>query len=146
MKRFLLAALISAGLLGAQSDPGAGSIEGQVINLLTSAPVRKATVTLTASEVRLVADTDATGKFQFLALPPGTYRISATRSGFLERPARRVVTVGQGEQVRGAEIRLSPQGTLSGHILDEEGEPVDRARVWIYKQIYQYGRRLGDRL
>src|ERR1039458_6133249 len=77
MKYFLLGAFVSACTLAAQSNPDAGSIEGHVFNSVTSAPIRKATVILTtpqitARQIRLVADTDAAGKFQFTGLPPGT--------------------------------------------------------------------------
>jgi len=63
MKHLWLAGLLSACTLAAQPSPGAGSIEGHVFNSLTGAPVRKATVNLSAPQVRLVADTDAEGRF-----------------------------------------------------------------------------------
>lgn len=146
MRYFLLAGLISACTLLAQSKPGAGSIEGHVFNSLTSVPVRKAAVILTAPEVRLVADTDAAGRFQFTGLAPGTYRLSASHTGLLDRPSRRPIALGANEQVTDAEIRLPPQSMISGHILDEDGEPVDRARVFVSKQTYRNGRKLWDRL
>ena len=77
------------GLLAETPLPGSGSIAGHVLNSLTSAPIRKATVILTASQIRLVAVTDAEGRFQFAALPPGNYRLSASRAGFLDHEADR---------------------------------------------------------
>lgn len=70
MKYFLLAAVVSACTLAAQSNAGA-SIEGHVVNPLTGVPVRKAAVVLStpAGSVRLIADTDADGKFAFTGLP-----------------------------------------------------------------------------
>ena len=148
MKYFLLAGFVSACTLAAQANPGAGSIEGHVFNSVTSAPLRKATVVLTAptSQIRLVADTDAEGRFQFIGLPPGTYRLSASRTGFLDRPTRRPSPLGPNGQVTDAEIRLPPQSVIAGHVLDEDGEPVDRARVGVFKQIYRNGSRQWDRL
>jgi uncharacterized protein (DUF2141 family) len=145
MKSFLLAALIPAAL-AAQSNPAAGSIEGRVFNSLTSVPVRKATVILSGPEVRLVAETDAAGTFQFSGVPPRTYKLSASRTGFLEHAARRAVILGPNDQVKDAEIRLPPQSEINGRVLDEEGEPVDRARVWVYKQVYRSGKKLWERL
>src|ERR1035437_6959304 len=54
MKYFLLAGFVSACTLAAQSNPGAGSIEGHVFNSVTSAPIRKATVMLTTLKSRPV--------------------------------------------------------------------------------------------
>jgi protocatechuate 3,4-dioxygenase beta subunit len=148
MKCFLLAGFVSACTLAAQSNPGAASLEGHVLNALTGAPLRKATVVLTAptSPIRLIADTDAEGRFQFIGLPPGTYKLSASRTGFLDRPARRPIPLGPNDQVRDAEIRLPPQSVIAGHVLDERGEPVDRARVAIFKQVYRDGRKQWDRI
>ena len=117
MRRLLLAGLISAFALAAQPNPAAGSIEGHVFNSLTGAPLRKATVVLTTpptmtSQIRLVADTDAEGRFQFIGLPPGTYRLSASHTGFLDRPTRRPIPLGPNDQVTDAEIRLPPQSEI----------------------------------
>src|SRR5436190_945647 len=146
MKYFLVAGLISACTLAAQPRPGTGSIEGLVFNSLTSAPVRKATVILTAPQIRLIADTDAEGRFQFQGLPAGSYRISASRVGFFDRPTRRPITLGQDDHVTNAEIRLPPQGVITGHVLDEDGDPVGDARVAIFKQVYRNGAKAWERL
>lgn len=142
----LLVAFVSACMLLAQANPGGGSIAGHVVNSLTSAPVPRATVILTAAQVRLVAASDSGGRFEFTALPAGTYRLSATRAGFLDHGAGRPISLGENEHVTAAEIRLPPQSVISGHVLDEVGEPVDRARLWIFKQVYRYGQRMWDRL
>jgi hypothetical protein len=146
MKHLWLAGLLSACTLAAQPAPGTGSIEGHVLNSLTGAPVRKATVNLTAPQVRLVADTDAEGRFQFTALPPGNYRLSARHSGFLDRKARRPVPLGQDGHVTDAEIRLPPQGAIAGRVVDEDGDPVGGAMVMISKQVYRDGRKQWARL
>jgi hypothetical protein len=138
--------LIFACALAAQSNSGTGSIEGHVFNSLTSAPVRKATVTLTAPQIRLAAETDAAGRFQFTALPPGSYKLSATHAGFLDHAARRPITVGQDDHVTDAEIRLPPQGVIAGHVLDEDDDPTGGAEVTIFKQVYRDGRKRWGRL
>lgn len=146
MKYFLLAGLAFACTLGAQSNPGTGSIEGHVFNSLTGQPVRKATVTLTAPQIRLVAEADAAGRFQFTALPPGSYKLSAAHSGFLDHAARRPITLGQDDHVTDAEIRLPPQGVITGHVLDEDDDPMGGALVTIFKQVYRDGRKHWGRL
>ena len=148
MRYFPLAGFVFACTLAAQPNPGASSIEGHVLNSLTGAPLRKVSVALTSpnAPIRLVADTDAEGRFEFIGLPPGTYRLSASRTGFLDRPRRRPIALGPNDRVTDAEIRLPPQSAIAGRVLDENGDPVDRARVGVFKQIYRNGRRLWDRV
>jgi len=142
MKRLWLAWLISACTLAAQSKPGAGSIEGSVFNSVTAEPVRKAYVTLTGPPVGQLADqTDAAGKFQFSGLPPGTYKISASHTGFIDRAARRPITLGPNQDVADSEIRLPPQGVIAGRALDEDGDPAPGARVSIFRQVYRDGKK-----
>jgi hypothetical protein len=146
MRYFWLGGLLSACTLAAQPSPGTGSIEGRVLNSLTGAPVRKATVNLSAPQFQLIAETDAEGRFQFTALPPGNYRLSARHSGFFDRKARRPVALGQDGHVTDAEIRLPPQGAIAGRVVDEDGDPVGGAMVMISKQVYRDGRKRWARL
>ncbi|MBC7928449.1 MAG: carboxypeptidase regulatory-like domain-containing protein [Bryobacteraceae bacterium] len=146
MTHVLLAGLVSVCILAGQPSPGAGTIEGHVFNSLTSVPVRKATVRLTAPQIGLTAETDSEGKFQFTGLPPGAYQLSASRSGFLERPVRRPIALGPEAHVTDAEIRLPPQGVITGRILDLDGDPADAVRVLAFRQVYRNGRQQWDRL
>jgi uncharacterized protein (DUF2141 family) len=145
MRPLLLAAVISVANLVAQPDPGVGSIAGHVFNSLTSAPIRKATVRLTAQgPISLSADTDAEGKFEFTALPPGTYSLSASRDGFDPASRRTVVSLGPDGHITDATIRLLPLSVITGHVVDEDGEPVDRAQVLLFKLTYRDGRKRWD--
>jgi protocatechuate 3,4-dioxygenase beta subunit len=146
MNYVFLVGLVCSCTLAAQPAPGTGSIEGRVLNSRTSAPVRKATVNLTAQNIWLGAETDSEGRFQFASLPPGSYGLSTKRSGFQDQPARRPVVVGQDEHVADVVIRLRPLSTLTGHVLDEDGDPVDGASVSIFREIYLDGRKQWDRI
>jgi protocatechuate 3,4-dioxygenase beta subunit len=134
-----VAFFLLVGSLAAQPAPGSGSIEGRVLDLVTGAPIRKATVILRIRSTELVAGTDAEGQFQFTALPPGTYRVSASKAGYFDRPTR--VVVGGGESSAKAEVRLPPQGVITGHTLDEDGDPLPNTNVQLSKSVYQNGRR-----
>ena len=146
MNYILLVGLVCACRLTGQPSPGTGSIEGRVLNSLTSAPVRKTSVNLSAARVWLLAETDAEGRFQFTALPAGNYKLSATRSGFIDQQMRRLIVVGQDAHVTDVGIRLRPLSTLSGRVLDEDGDPADGASINIFKQIYRNGIRQWDQL
>ena len=146
MRRLLLAGLTFACMLAAQPKAATSSIEGHVFNSLTSEPLRKATVTLTGPQMQLTDETDASGKFQFTGLPPGTYRLSASRAGFLDHAARRPVSLGSNKDVPDSEIRLPPQGAIAGRVVDEDNEPSPGVQVFIFKQVYRDGRKQWQQL
>jgi hypothetical protein len=140
--------IIGAGMAVALPAPGGGSIEGHVVHALSGAPLARATVRLSASasSIWLVAESDATGRFEFTGLPPGTYKVIGSRRGFLDHAARRLIALGRGEQVLDAEIRLPPECAIRGRVLDEGGDAVDGARVVVYRQIWRYGGKRWDRV
>ena len=107
------------------------------------APIRKATVRLTARQgsISLTADTNAEGKFEFTALPPGTYGLSASRAGF-DPPFSTVVSLGPDGHITDATIRLQPLSVITGRVVDEDGEPVERAQLLLLKLIFLHGRKL----
>src|SRR5262245_48341279 len=78
-------ALLGAGLASAQS--GTASIDGRITDQ-QGAVVPGATVTITNAGTALVRTTvtNQSGLYQFSALPPATYDLSVTMSGF--QPAR----------------------------------------------------------
>src|SRR5690348_4615819 len=60
-------------------------LEGQLLNLVTSEPVRKANLTLRpdAGGTTLKAASDAEGKFVIENIEPGRYSLTAERQGFV---------------------------------------------------------------
>lgn len=126
---------------GAQSRSltGTAVIEGRVLHRRTGEPIPRASLSLRTSDGRqgLMTTADAEGKFRFEEVAAGSYRISAERRGFLRGDfgARRtfqagsLVTVADGQEVKGVDVKLDPQSVLSGQVLDEYGEPFERAQV-----------------
>jgi uncharacterized surface anchored protein len=153
--------MVGAAAYGFQAQaPPQGSIEGQVINLKTGAPLKKATIRLSMmnsaasgrgmviSNARSV-DTDDQGHFSFTGLDSGKYRLSAERQGFLRQSygERRYsgggtpVLVGDGQNVKGVNFKLSPQGVITGKVLDEDGEPMANVQVSVHRNLYSGGKR-----
>jgi hypothetical protein len=93
--------------------------------------------------------TDAEGKFRIEGVEPGEYRLMAERQGFVTQQygAKRQYSAGMaiqvtaGLEVKGLEMRMTPQAVVTGRVLDEEGEPLANAMVQVYQQRYMQGKR-----
>jgi carboxypeptidase family protein len=126
---------------------GTAAIRGRVVAADTGVPIRRAIVTLMVmqpsqpSPPRNVA-TDANGRFEFAALPSGSYRLRAMptpyRAQYLgsafggRRPGDmgRTIDLAEGQQIEQADIALFRGGTIPGRVTDEFGDPVTRAMVY----------------
>ena len=69
-----------------QEEPtGTAMIRGRVVAGDTGAPLRRAQVRLSSSEVRggRVAQTDGEGRYEFRELPAGRYTLQASKAGYV---------------------------------------------------------------
>src|SRR5579859_8799 len=123
-------------------DAGAkAALEGQVVNAADSDPVRKAEVALYAegkgSDPIDVAITDASGYFTFNNIEPGSYRLDASRNGFMsaEHVARHSqrsatsISLAANQTIKGIRLELIPQGTIAGRVLGEDHDPLPNVVV-----------------
>lgn len=133
------------------------SIEGRVVNALTGEPLKKATLSLRNLEFpspgkfrppySTVSGPD--GRFAMKEIEPGSYSLSAERTGFLRASYgarstnQRSVTLhlNRGQTLRDLDFRLTPQGVLSGRAVDEEGDPVMEAHLQLLRFVYRQGRK-----
>ncbi len=161
---------LTVALAQTPADQKPATVEGTVVNSVTGALLRKVDVTLANGDISpevaamirqsnpeasasqlpqvitrtLATVTDAAGRFRFEQVPAGTWRLRARKPGFANGryplkggPLR--VTAGQ-EMAR-LDIRLVPYGTLSGHVLDEDGEPFPGAMVSALSYRFDSGHR-----
>ncbi len=122
------------------------TVEGRILNQVTSEPVRRAKVTLSPSDGQNAPQgvlTDSEGRFLFESVPPGTYLLWAERTGFLRQDygARSLshdgapLPVSPGQAVRDLEIKLTPQSVISGTVFDEAGDPIPNLDVSALRRI-----------
>lgn len=129
------------------NNAATGGVSGQVVLATDGTPLRKVTVTLISTSERvyyrfgqqpgnsLTKSTDATGHFQFGAVPPGEYRVGLDRTGFLsagrmsQQDSSQSVSVSKGQQVDGLLFRMQPAGVIRGKIVDEDGDPLTGVTV-----------------
>ncbi len=117
-----------------------------VINSVTGDPVKKATVTLQALErpSNHAAVTDSAGHFHFDSVEPGNYQAIANRDGFMSPrmprdPWSKPIAVTEEHQVKDLVIKLVPLAVVSGHVFDEDGDPMARAQVQALRYVYRPG-------
>lgn len=147
---------VALGLTSDAQQKGSVSatITGRVTTALTGEPIRGATVQATSNgrepAIALRATTDDQGYFHITELPPGQYRVSASRTGFVMRqlgqrgPFEGVdpVSVRPG-QVLNADFVLTRGGAISGRVFDTTGAPLAEVRMQAMRiQIANERRRL----
>jgi len=114
----------------AQDQTGNASIEGSVLDTITHEPVKKATVALNGPRGGLQAVTDASGHFAFRQLPAGQYNLFASSEkyppvqGTIDPDRQLTLSVTAEEQKQDVHLSLIPGGTVRGHIVDEDGNPL----------------------
>ena len=131
---------------------GTVTIRGRVIAADGSRPLRRVQIRGTAPELTgpgSTTSTDEDGRYELTNLPAGRYTVTATRAGFLplrfgqRRPRElgRVVDAADGQTVERIDFALPKMSVISGHILDEEGEPIAGVQVHAMRSTYLGGRR-----
>ncbi|HTA70842.1 MAG TPA: carboxypeptidase-like regulatory domain-containing protein [Bryobacteraceae bacterium] len=135
----LTLAITGASCLHSFQSPAAaatnrGAIQGQVLQSKSGEPVKKVLVIIRrGQEPGTGALTDASGAFRFDGLEPGPYTLSAERNGFILEPefVRRVVNVKPAPDESEVTLKLLRTGTISGRVLDGDGEPLLGASVQV---------------
>ena len=140
---------------GAISGPGIQQtvIEGRVVSSLTSEvlPNSKLLLHSLSGSKAAVATTDRDGRFVFQGVEPGKYRLWASLPGYVRgeygaRSTNRtgtIVSILAGHHLQNLEVRLTPYGTITGRVLDQDSRTVSGMQVYSFR--YNYSRR-GRRL
>ena len=128
-------------------------LEGTVVNAVSGEPLKKAHLVLrpmgAPNGVPYGTMTDNAGHFLIDDVDPGRYNFSATRNGFVNQnysaqgSANRntPLTLTNGQRLKEIVFKLTPQGVISGRILDEDGEPLTNVAVQCMVYGYQRGKR-----
>jgi len=141
-----LALLVPLHTLLAQS-PGTYRIAGTLVSSTDNSPLPRARVTLqdvhTHHEIFLITGDD--GRFAFSNIPPGKYALQGAKRGYIpatynqhEQFSTAIVT-GPGLDTAHLTLRIPPAATLTGHVLDEAGDPVRHARVRLWFEDHSTG-------
>jgi Carboxypeptidase regulatory-like domain len=154
----LLLASPSALRAGAQSPSVEGpkeqlcKVSGIVVRAGDSSPLKKATVQLLAAGQNgesVSAHTGEDGKFVFDQIRAGRYRLLVSRNGYVTQnygqrkasdpPA--ILSLSPGQKMSDLIFKLKPAAVISGHVQDEDGEPMPWVHIMAYKLEYNNGKR-----
>jgi hypothetical protein len=145
MRTILLSLLVIAAAAAQQQT---GRIEGVVLDSVSHQPVKKATVSLnftfTSSAEASVqalthgsttATTDQSGSFAFNDLPAGHYLLNVMHQNYPQARmggTRKSVQVAAGDTATSVTVELIPGAAISGHIVDEDGDPLTGCLVQVH--------------
>jgi hypothetical protein len=98
-----------------------------------------------------IVTTSGDGKFSFKDVPPGNYHLYVTRaSGYIPGEfgqrspagAGTPLTLTPGQSLSGVRLSMAPTSSISGRIVDGDGDPVPYARVQALRVSYEEGQRV----
>jgi len=124
-------------------------IAGRVVAADTGRALRHARVVAGGGGRPHAASTDEQGRYRITGLTAGSYIVSAAKSGFVDGAFGQRRSSGTGtpveladaQQAANIDIKLARGGVVTGHVLDEEGEPLARAVVTVLRQQYVRGQK-----
>src|SRR5260370_1387464 len=129
----------------------AGRIAGHVLGADNGRPIRRARVAINAPDLPggRAALTDDSGAFDFIELPPSRYTLTVSKTGYvpLSYGQRRPLQAGTplqlaaGQELKGIEFRLPRGSVISGHVNDENGDPMPATPVNVMRYQYAQGNR-----
>lgn len=130
---------------------GTARIRGHVFAADSGAPLRRARIRLNSQELRegRLTLTDAQGTYEFKDLPAGRYTVNADKGGYVglaygqTRPLEpgKPLEILDGQTVEKIDFALPRGGVITGHVVDEYGEPVADVQVAPMQMRYAQGRR-----
>jgi Carboxypeptidase regulatory-like domain len=122
-------------------------ITGRVVNSMTNAPVPGAYVVMTAaSNLNRTVRAGTDGSFMFTPIPAGRYVLRARRKGYIEQlylqheQFTTAILVGPNLNSEDLVFPLAPEGVISGEVTDEVGEPVQSAKIVLFREDTEIGR------
>lgn len=129
-------------------DYNASALRGRVIDAATGDPINDARVRLRATSTDapfrgdMAAATDVNGNFTIDFVAPGTYTVSADKTGFAQEPKEIVIT---DRQPADLEFRLSKNDGVTLKVVDARNGQAINAFVWVFDHTGRFVQESGAR-
>jgi hypothetical protein len=136
--------------VGDQSQKTA-TVAGQAVRADTGEPLKKAQASLQThggDKFSVFRLTDEQGHFSIENIPPGSYDLEVSRNGYVDNEygqkkpggSGAVLTLPAGQHMTDLIFKMVRGASISGHVYDEDGEPVAYAQVICYRASRQPGK------
>jgi hypothetical protein len=138
----------AAAQQGGQSAADESRIGGKVVDAHSGAPLARCAVEIGPTSNQGASrsmETGEDGQFLFTGLAQGKYSLSASKRGYLTQAYEEhdnfstAIAVGPGLNSEGLTFKVVPQAVISGVVSDEQGEPIRRAQVRLFKDQDRMG-------
>ncbi len=124
-------------------------LTGKIIDIKTGQPIAKASLMIGKEDgppIRVLSGKE--GEFRVQDLTPGSYMVAVFATGYLQKAIGSPIPKVQGRPFllneataqNAMTIRLIPSSTISGRILDQDGDALDRATLVLLREITRNGR------
>ena len=143
-----LCVICGSQLRAQEKSGGPYRISGTVVNAATGERLSRADIsiaTVKAPSITQSVQTSADGHFEFTDLPAAKYSLTGARRGFIpaaydehEQYSTAIVT-GEGLRSENLVLRLAPDAVISGIVTEDSGDPVENARVSLFRQTHDTG-------
>ncbi len=121
-------------LRAAAQEPAPCIIGGSVTDDDTGKPVERARIIVQGTSYSLLRLTNIDGGFCFNQLTPDDYHVVVQKTGYSEVKHPVILAVEPGGPLKPLAIRMTRYGSLSGTVLDAEGELLPGATVTVYER------------
>ena len=123
-------------------------LTGVVVNAVTGEGVSKAKVDAFGGENQSVF-TGPDGRFEIADVPEGQWHVMARKPGYfsdqeMARGPFQTKTFLVTENSGDITLKLTPAGTITGHVVEEGGEPLEAAEVLAIARGLENGRRMSQ--
>jgi len=152
---FILATVLATAQPQPMTPETSAIVSGKVIATATGNPLRNANITLApliqgvTGARSFTTTTSDDGSFTIQLIPPGTYRLTAARGGFVnaEYGSRGPGRTGTPLILKATDtqsnltIKMVQHSVIAGRVINDQGDPIDRVQVTVMRYRYQNGER-----
>ena len=127
------------------------TVSGVVVRNVDGTPLKGATVLMVSDESRqnaITVSTGADGHFELRNIPAGHYQLSARHDGYvpMQYGQKRngdpgsTLTLRPGQKLAELIFKLGKTGVITGHVFDEDGQPMLGVRVSALREAFYGGK------
>jgi hypothetical protein len=140
--RFIAAVSLAHLAVAQPEGPKVASLSGTVVDAQDGHVLSRVAVCLAVGgSEKLCDETNARGQFELKDVPPGTYGLVVTRTGYFKAESASAlvsapITLQAGDTLRDISIPMDRAATISGHVILEDGEPFANLPVRLGRQTF----------